>query len=111
MEVQGEAVVVAAIWDVIAADYTLTTGVTCIFSWNTSAQFLTHLLMVLMMMIMMMMMMMMMIIIIIIIVVVFVVVVVVVPLCSLFTIIYLKQTMFLGYLMSQLFCGFSMWYM
>ena len=35
MEIQGEARVVAAVWDAIGAECTLTIGVTCIFSRNT----------------------------------------------------------------------------
>jgi hypothetical protein len=33
------------------------------------------------------------------------------PLCRLFTVIYLKQAKFLGYIVLQLFCNNSLWYM
>ena len=32
-------------------------------------------------------------------------------LCKVFTIIYLKQTIFLGYMVLPLFCGYNIWYM
>jgi hypothetical protein len=33
------------------------------------------------------------------------------PLCRVFTIIYRKQTVFLGYITLQLFCNYNIWYM
>jgi hypothetical protein len=33
------------------------------------------------------------------------------PLCRVFTIIYLKQTMLRGYIVLQLFCSYNLWYM
>jgi len=33
------------------------------------------------------------------------------PLCRIFTVIYLKQTMFLGYIMLQHFCSYNLWHM